>query len=542
MGRLQCMLQPVVLACLLLVAANSSHAGLGDCGQPLSVDAPTARDALYVLQASVETVSCNRCICDLNNSGSVTATDALLDLNIAVGIPIPENCPACDYSGLQCPNVAQFALFAKIRGVCTTNADCAAFSACDPSIGRCRTATDSDVGWTGLSQNADTDDPVPARVFLDCTGPAPCGDCTISGHDPSLGNCRCAGDNRTRCFTVAGPDEASCGGGLCTCYFGPPMPLSGGGTPVCVLNTLSGQPGGEVNVDEGSGTIELHLAEKIFLGESLFRPCPICVNDTTPADGMRNGACIGGINNGATCDAQAYNSTFPPPTGALYSLDCFPDPDGDISGPGLKLEIPLTTGRTELSADLPCAEDGPYADLDCPCLVCSGNPAIACHDHATCTEAGAGSCSSIGGGRQPQPNACDFGICDDIGGEQGLCADGPNSTSCDGLVRADGTGLIGCSTNDDCSEQTLGQDAGDCTLEERRPCFLDPIVSQGHAHPVVPLAAATYCSPATESDSVNIVAGLPGPGRLTLQTLVSLQCKSNAASKYTPGTGGCPAP
>src|SRR5262249_3626142 len=85
-----------------------------------------------------------------------------------------------------------------------------------------------------------------------------------------------------------------------------------------------------------------------------------------------------------------------------------------------------------------------------------------------------------------------------------------------------------------------GVDAGNCTVVQRRACFSDPIVSQGAPNPFVPVAAATYCSPATAADSVNAVTGLPGPGRLTLQTAVTLFCKGNPEATYTPGSGGCP--
>lgn len=530
-----------ILSMLLLVGVPATAAAEQTCGNPVGGTQPmTTRNALFVLRASVDLNPCNRCVCDVNNSGTITASDSLDVLQFAVGLDVPLDCPACDPDGLQCPGVAQFALFGRIRGACSTNVDCAAFSVCDTSIGRCRTASDADVGWTGISHNCDLDDPVPARVVLDCEGPAPCGDCRIVGHDPSLGNCRCADDNRQRCFTVAGPDEQFCGGGQCVCNFGPPLPLSSGNTPTCVLNTLSAHPGGEANVDEGSGTIELHLAEKIFLGLSLSQPCPVCLNDTTPADGVRDGVCVGGLNDTQSCDAQAYNADFPPPTGALYSLDCFPLPDANITGPGLAIEIGLTTGSSQLDANLPCANDGPASELNCPCRVCSEDSSRPCRSDLECAAADAGSCTSDGGGTQPFPNSCTSLVCEDVGGGEGLCKDGPDDSYCSAIVRADGGGLIACSSNADCEPQNIGVDGGECTLVERRACFLDPIVSQGAPNPVVPLAAGTFCSPPTASSSVNIVAGLPGPGRLTLQTAVSLFCKSDPTKLYTPGSGGCP--
>jgi hypothetical protein len=532
----------VSLALLPLLAASPARAAIDICGVPLNDAAPpTAADALYVLRASVGLISCNVCVCDVDSSGDIVASDALLVLQAAVGIAVELDCPTCVIDSNECPGVAQFALFARIRGACATNAECTAFSFCDTDIGRCRTRTDVDTGWTGFAHNIDTDDPVPARLFLDCVGPAPCGQCEITGHDPSLGNCRCESDNRTRCFTVAGTDEA-CGGGECICNFGPPMPVSAGSTPVCVLNTLAGQPSGQANVDNGSGSVVLHLAEKIYLGTSRFTPCPVCINDPTPADGVRGGTCVGGRNNTESCDAQAFNATFPPPTGALYSLDCFPGDDTNVTGDGLQIETVLTTGRTELHANLPCATDGPIAEVDCPCRVCSGDFSIACNTHEECADAGAGTCSSNGNGTQTIPNACEDLACAPIGNDEGECATGPDETWCDAIVRADGSGLIGCGTNADCAVDVLGVDAGECAIVERRPCFLDPIVSEGMAHPAIPFVGGTFCIPPTQASSVNNSAGLPGPGRLELQTLVTLFCESNGTSVYVPGTGNCPPP
>ncbi|HYC54540.1 MAG TPA: hypothetical protein VEL28_06360 [Candidatus Binatia bacterium] len=536
---------PFILALMVLALPASALAALGDCGQPAtSGSQPTTRDALYVLRASVGSEECELCVCDVDDSGDIETTDALAVLRTAVGLDAAIDCPdECEIdTSSQCPGVAQFALFSSVRGPCSSNTDCAAFSVCDTELGRCRTATDVDVGWTGLAHNADTDDPVPARLFLDCEGPAPCGECEIVGHDPSLGNCRCANDNRTRCFTVAGPDEANCGGEECTCYFGPPMPLSAGNTPTCVLNTLSRQPGGSANVDQGSGSIEIHLAEKVFLGIGLTTPCPICLNDPTPADGMRGGTCSGGEDNGETCDAQAYNATFPPPTGAFYSLDCMPLTGANVSGSGLFIDVTLTTGQSTLSADLPCASEGPFADLDCHCLACSEDARHACRSDADCTQYDAGTCSEIGPGTQPQPNACSDGECEDLGNGEGRCATGPDDVFCAGLVRANGSGFIGCNTNEDCAATSIGVDAGTCDLIERRPCFLDTIVAQGAPHPVIPRGAGTFCTPPTSAGGVNLAAGLPGPGRLELQTLVSLFCKDAPTTPYQPGVGGCPAP
>jgi hypothetical protein len=75
----------------------------GICGDPVAqvvgdVAPPrviTATDALFVLRVAVAIASCELCVCDVNNSGSVTASDALAVLNKAVGSGPTLTCPPC---------------------------------------------------------------------------------------------------------------------------------------------------------------------------------------------------------------------------------------------------------------------------------------------------------------------------------------------------------------------------------------------------------------------------------------------------------------
>lgn len=55
----------------------------------------TAADALYALKVAVGSAECDLCICDVNDSGGVTAADALAILRGAVGLPIVFQCPTC---------------------------------------------------------------------------------------------------------------------------------------------------------------------------------------------------------------------------------------------------------------------------------------------------------------------------------------------------------------------------------------------------------------------------------------------------------------
>jgi hypothetical protein len=77
--------------------------GESECGDPAapfvagagSANAVTASDALFILRASVSLEICPLCVCDVNNSGSVSATDALTALQFAVGLPVTIDCPVC---------------------------------------------------------------------------------------------------------------------------------------------------------------------------------------------------------------------------------------------------------------------------------------------------------------------------------------------------------------------------------------------------------------------------------------------------------------
>jgi hypothetical protein len=75
----------------LLISADQSG-----CGQPISSGAkPSAADALEILRTAIGQSDCggfDPCICDVNDSGSVTASDALQTLQSAVGLPVVLGC------------------------------------------------------------------------------------------------------------------------------------------------------------------------------------------------------------------------------------------------------------------------------------------------------------------------------------------------------------------------------------------------------------------------------------------------------------------
>jgi hypothetical protein len=54
-----------------------------------------ASDALFVLRTAVGTEVCDLCVCDVNHSLTITASDAQITLRRAVSQPVELNCPSC---------------------------------------------------------------------------------------------------------------------------------------------------------------------------------------------------------------------------------------------------------------------------------------------------------------------------------------------------------------------------------------------------------------------------------------------------------------
>jgi hypothetical protein len=65
------------------------------CGDANADGAITATDALMILQVGVGAAECAECRCDVNSAGGISATDALIVLRVAVGEGIALACPAC---------------------------------------------------------------------------------------------------------------------------------------------------------------------------------------------------------------------------------------------------------------------------------------------------------------------------------------------------------------------------------------------------------------------------------------------------------------
>ena len=623
------------LALLLALPVPAALAANGDCGIPVtSGSRPTTADCLFVLRAGVKLVPCAPCVCDTDGNASVNSADALLCLRAAVHQPVQFACPACPATG-GCPGVVEWTTHAAYGATCGSNADCT-IGACDGATGRCHTATDLDLGWTGMGHDGDLADGAVLRLRVDCSGEGPaCGECSIAGIDPSAGACHCQYDPRISCdepftqdkndcpacfagafvghacatnaecsagpcarrcendLTVVCSKTADCPGGSCIrttkcssgkncvveqdctgtcttgsrceCYDGPPIPLSVGGTPFCVVHHLAGPVTGTVDVDSGRSALVKNIKAVVYSGITTTSPCPVCGGscsndggkscsfdsecgqgntcqlDPVARDGERGGVCVGGPSNGLACDVDATNTSFPAvpgqPGGAGYSLDCTPTPGSNSSGAGIRFVQTESTATGALAATLSCGDQNP--GLMCPCRVCSTDVSLPCSSDAECAHV-QGTCSASAQTGVSEPNGCVDHLCSDAGDGEGACATGPDATFCDAVVRASGRGILACTTNDDCSASVVGVSAGNCGLLRRRPCFPDPIVATGEEDPHRPVLAATFCWSPLSTAGKTAAFGLPGPGRIRRQTSVRAFCASAPQKLYVPGEGGCP--
>jgi hypothetical protein len=340
---------------------------------------------------------------------------------------------------------------------------------------------------------------------------------------------RCRADLSARCDEPFANDADDCGGGECTYVLGPPLPISAANNPTCSVNTLSADVTGTVNPDTGGAELNVSLLTLVYLGVGIPRPCPVCVGDTTPFDGILDGTCEGGQNGGLPCDVDGFDATFAPQADGLgLSLDCRPNLGQNVSGAGLVIPLEFTTGHTELAFESNC-DAIPMAA--CACGVCNVTQTQPCRNDTECP--GGETCTSKGSGQNRQPNDCSNLVCTDIGDEKGECQAGAPSDSlkfCDGVLRASGEPYVSCDSGGqadcdftECDLSTPGVDGcGNCTLTKTKTCFLDPIAADGVADVNNPLLVSTFCIPPTISAAINTTGGLPGPARVAADMQVEL--------------------
>jgi len=377
-------------------------------------------------------------------------------------------------------------------------------------------------GWSGLAGSIDM--PEGNGDVVDVTCDENCENCAVSlnvqAGEPTS-NCRCTANQQTSCTVINGSDPASCGSldPTCRCYFGSPLPISSGGNPACVVIRTRSDYGGTMNLRTGDWADQLNMAAAVYLGLDTKKPCPTCEGDPVPNDGVRGGTCSGGLSS-SSCDASGVHPNF-----GATSLDCLPTAAANISGTGLLIKFNLSTASVSLPSALPC--DTPSGAL-CPCRTCSGNSNQGCSSNAECAATGSGTCTAAGGAGVIQ-NQCDNFDCD----ASGECSTGPVDMYCDGAVYPDGRGYVPCTSDADCSSGN----AGTCSIPQVRRCLPDPITNTGSPDAYAPTSVSAFCVAPTSNPTINIAAGLPGPGTLLLTFRNDLRCQNDPELPWQPPSG-----
>ena len=421
-----------------------------------------------------------------------------------------------------------------------------------------------DTGWTGISHRAPIITGGDVTVQLNCsTAGRPCGNCSVTGPiaNPDAGagqldNQRCSNDSSTKC---TGDGQCS-GGGTCEFYFGGPLPLAAGGVTTCVYNQFNGSVSGVANVESGEAATTAFLTATVYNGIAVDNPCPRCVGDGAINDGTAGGTCDAGTRVGLACDA---NGSVPNrPDFGSTSLDCPLAAGGIIAALPINLTNETNPVTKTLSASSPnCGAAAP--GQKCLCQTCNNAAATPCFTNADCSAVGATTCGGnrcIGGTNNGNPCTgladCPSGLCarpgeptkpsaclDDTAGTpgaldcvdtgpvdgEGECTSGPITQNCS---VASGHAQRGCTSDADCAPGGPGS-----CQSANRLCFLtgggtfqpaaegkngtDTLIAEGMEDTPVndvsnPTLGAVFCVGPTGSSSVNNVAGLPGPARVTI--------------------------
>jgi len=380
-------------------------------------------------------------------------------------------------------------------------------------------------GWTGASHNGDMADGLLVMADLDCPPEGDASDeCAITAArlPEGAGPGRCRSNLRERCDNVGGPDAACPSSGQCVIPFGLPTEMRiAGGAPICVLTTLNEGLGGSVNRATGETDLQTSTNMKMYGGLTISTPCASCSGDPEPNDGVRGGFCIGGSFSGEACDAQG---AFADGRGA--SLDCPPSFASGISGTGSNLDLGLSTGVHSLEAQLDCTA----VPGSCHCGTCTANTE-ACNSNADCS---GGSCAELSSvaclGNTDcttvDAGPCRFdGKCDEKFSQ--LCATNTDCMIPGGDCLASTCEVAATTKPNDCSDgvcSDVGGNHGRCLADAGQPsCFLPTVTATGTADLGAPVLAAVGCYRPTGFSSVNNGAGLPGPIRMTIDTVRKLQ-------------------
>jgi len=435
-----------------------------------------------------------------------------------------------------------------------------------------RSAADFDLGWTGSCHDETFGGDLTLSVS-GCGGSAHpgCGVCQLAGPltnraGTPVNNRRCTGDTSLQCTS----DGECADNGTCAFFLGAPLPLSVGGLSYCTTQAV-GPVTGTTNLSDGSSAFSLGVTMEWFRGRLAEMPCPRCVGDSTPNDGVKGGTCLEGAHNGEACDVHVMSPTF-----GASSFDCPPHPFSRWAGAAFLLNLSTGEQTRQVSAESPnCSAPG-FTTLKCFSDTCNNAAATPCFSNADCVAVGASVCGGErcqggtnngapctnksecpGGGcgipgKATATNECADAVCtpntppDNDSINEGVCNGGPfeqycspwavftqctADASCTPFNRCVGgtnNGFVGCTGSSECPRGTC--EVQTCSIGKFRECFTDngqigAAVSVRGA-PALPCADGStqpslgglFSHGPTQSGWENAIIGLPGLGRLTVGT------------------------
>ncbi len=250
--------------------------------------------------------------------------------------------------------------------------------------------------------------------------------------------------------------------------FGAPLPLVAANIPVCVVNRYQDSTiTNTFDLATGKSTGDVKLFSDVYITNSQ-EVCPRCVVPGGSGAIGSQGTCSSSARNpGATCTVSGIDYVAQGAGNPNYLLagECIP-PGNAIAGT-LDLDLPLSTeGAQSAPGPLPCKSVGQTQDDSC----------------------GAGTCSAGCTGAACVATTADGQCIDSKGGISQVCCSSDTTKPC-------------FPTGEGGTIQRSGKRATD---------------GQTGA------LAATFCIAPTQSATVNITSGLPGPGAMILPVQVSV--------------------
>ena len=254
--------------------------------------------------------------------------------------------------------------------------------------------------------------------------------------------------------------------------FGAPLPLVAANIPVCVVNRYQDSTiTNTFDLATGKNTGDVKLFSDVYIG-SAQEVCPRCLVSGGNGTIGSQGTCSSSARNaGASCTVSGIDYVAQGAGNPDYLLagECIP-PANALAGT-LDLDLPLTTETAQSApGPLPCKSVGQTQDDAC----------------------GAGTCTAACTGNACTAKTADGQCIDPKGGISQVCCSNNTSVPC-------------FPTRNGGTIERSGKRATD---------------GQSGA------LAATFCIAPTQSATVNITSGLPGPGAMILPVQVSVLPKA----------------